>query len=63
MPPVAEPLPVPLAFDESGTIRVGGLRLTLDTVVERPQAGDSANEIQQSFPPVELADIYAVVSY
>jgi uncharacterized protein (DUF433 family) len=56
-------LHVPLTVDDTGTVRVGGLRLTLGTVIHRFNAGDPPEVIAQSFPPVELADVYAVISY
>jgi uncharacterized protein (DUF433 family) len=58
-----EPLPVPLHEDEDGNIRVGGYRVTLDTVIGRYQEGDSPEEIAANFAPVELADIYATIAY
>ncbi len=63
MSPAIQPMPVPLTVDDTDTIRVGGLRLTLDTVVHRFNAGDPPELIAESFPPVQLADIYAVISY
>lgn len=56
-------LPAPLHSDETGTLRVGGGRLTLDTVLHRFDAGDSPEVIAHCFPPVEVADIDAVIGY
>ena len=58
-----EALPVPLHVDETGTVRVGGYRLTLDTVIHRFNGGDSPEVIAHCFPPVELADVYTVIGY
>jgi uncharacterized protein (DUF433 family) len=53
----------PIRIDEDGTARVCGTRLTLDTVVESYDMGATAEEIAADFPPIALADVYAVLSY
>jgi uncharacterized protein (DUF433 family) len=58
---VAEP--IPLSVDPHGTVRVGGTRLTLETVLEAFKRGDSPQEIVAAFPSLELADVYAVIAY
>jgi uncharacterized protein (DUF433 family) len=55
--------PVPLRADEAGTVRVGETRVTLSTVIERYHLGDSPESLAQSFAPLPLADIYAVIGY
>lgn len=55
--------PLPLATDAHGVIRVAGTRVTLDTVVAAHKAGESPEEIAESYPSLHLADIYAVVTY
>lgn len=55
--------PVPIEIDETGTARVGGTRLTLDVVVEMYDAGASPERIAEGFPPLSLADAYAVITY
>lgn len=55
--------PLPLHPDQDGALRVGGTRVTLDTVVYSFQQGATAEEILQQYPSLELADIYAVISY
>lgn len=57
------PEPVPLAADKYGTVRVGGTRVTLETIVAAFDRGDSAEEIREQFPTVSLGDIYAVLTY
>ena len=57
------PLPVPLQEDTHGTIRVGGTRVTLETVIYSYRQGDSPEEIASSFDTLKLADIYAVITY
>ena len=58
---VADPLP--LQIDEDGVARVGGTRVTLDTVVAAFADGATAEEIVQQYPSVALADVYAVLGY
>jgi len=60
-----EPLtaPVPLKMDEHGAIRVGGTRVTLDTVICAFNHGASAEEIVLNFSTLRLADVYAVLAY
>lgn len=54
---------VPIRTDADGVIRVGGTRVTLDTVVATFDAGATAEEIAQQYPSVSLADIYSVIAY
>ncbi len=54
--------PVPLLTDKDGVVRVGGTRVTLDTVVAAFKEGATAEEIVQQYPSLELADVYAVIS-
>lgn len=55
--------PVPLAADQDGNMRVAGTRVTLDSIIGAYKNGDSAEEIAENFPGLELADIYAVLTY
>jgi uncharacterized protein (DUF433 family) len=55
--------PVPLQVDARGTVRVGGTRVTLETVIGAFNRGASPDEIAASFPTVNLGDIYAVIGY
>jgi uncharacterized protein (DUF433 family) len=54
---------MPLKADADGVVRVGGKRVTLDTVVVAFQHGATAEEIAQQYPTVLLPDIYAVIAY
>ena len=63
MPLVIEAESPPLRMDEGGTIRVGGSRVTLDTVVTAYKQGVSPEAIADSYPSVPLADIFAAISY
>ncbi len=60
---VISPDPVPLRIDEGGSVRVGKTRVTLDTVITAFLLGNSPEEIANSFPSLDLADVYAVVAY
>lgn len=55
--------PLPLNRDVDGVVRVGGTRVTLDTLVEAFHEGLTAEEIAQQYPTLALADIYAVIGY
>ncbi len=52
-----------MTTDSGGAVRVGGTRVTLDTVVEAFGEGLTAEEIAQQYPVLELADVYAVIGY
>lgn len=54
--------PIPLETDADGVVRVGGTRVTLDTIVAAFEEGLSAEEIVQQYPSLPLADVYAVIS-
>lgn len=57
------PEPMPLELDRDGVMRVGGTRVTLDTVVAAFNEGATAEEIAQQYPSLNLADIYVVIGY
>ena len=52
-----------MARDTHGIYRVGGTRVTLDTVVRAFNRGATAEEIVQDFPSLQLPDVYQVISY
>lgn len=56
-------LTVPLAEDAHGVIRVGGTRVTLDTVVGAFQRGATAEEITQNYSSLRLEDVYAAITF
>ena len=60
---MVRPEPVPLVADRDGVMRVGGTRVTLDTVVAAFREGATAEEIAQQYPSLRLADVYAVIGY
>ena len=55
--------PAPLQVDADGVVRVGGTRVTLDSVVAAFSSGATAEQIVQQFPTLELADVYAAIAY
>ncbi len=54
---------VPVHTDADDVVRVGGTRVTLDTLVAAFDAGATAEEIAQQYPSVGLADVYSVIAY
>ncbi len=61
LPLTADPPPLITGADD--VVRVGGTRVTLDTVVEAFREGLTPEEIQQQYPALELAHVYSVISY
>lgn len=55
--------PVPLQADAAGVVRVGGTRVTLDSVIFAFNQGATAEEIVHQYSTLDLADVYAVISY
>jgi uncharacterized protein (DUF433 family) len=53
----------PLLLDADGVVRVGSSRVTLDSVVAAFRTGATAEQIAQQYPSVDLADVYAVITY
>jgi uncharacterized protein (DUF433 family) len=54
---------LPLRLTEDGTIRIEGSRVSLDSVVHHYKLGASAEQIAQKFPALDLADVYAAITY
>ena len=55
--------PVPLIQDADGVMRVGGTRITLDTVFAAFREGATPEEMVQQYPSISLADVYQVIGY
>ena len=55
--------PIPLATDADGVVRVGGTRVTLDTVAAAFWEGAAAEEIVGQYPVLDLADVYSVIGF
>lgn len=58
-----EASPLPLLQDSAGVIRIGGTRVTLDTVITAFKNGSTCEEIIYQFPVLKLADVYSAISY
>lgn len=56
-------LEVPLSTDRRGAIRVGGTRMLLDVVIYEFDSGATPEEIVDCYEGLNLADVYAVLSY
>lgn len=54
---------LPLRLTEDGTIRIADTRVSLDSVVHHYKLGASAEQIAQKFPALDLADVYAAITY
>jgi uncharacterized protein (DUF433 family) len=55
--------PLPLHTDQGGVVRVGGTRITLDSVIYAFKEGSTAEQILEDYPSLRLADVYAVIGY
>ncbi len=60
---VVTPQSPPLTTNADGVVRIGGTRVTLETVVGVFHDGATAEEIVQQYPSLALADVYAVIGY
>lgn len=58
-----DPLTLPLVEDEHGVLRIAQSRVTIDVILYDFRAGLTAEEIALNYPTIDLADIYAVLSY
>ena len=54
---------IPLRVTEDGTIRISDSRVSLDSVLHHYKLGASAEQITQKFPALDLADVYAAITY
>ena len=68
MAPVATMLQVtndtiPLRLDEHGVLRVGATRVRFQSVLAAFERGATPEGIVQSFPALELGEVYAVLGY
>jgi uncharacterized protein (DUF433 family) len=55
--------PLPLRQEPDGTVRVGGTGVLLDVIVGAFRDGASAEHIEEEYPSLDLADVYAVIAY
>ncbi len=56
-------LPVPMAMDDSGGIRISGTRITLDDLMWHFDAGETPEEIVEQLDVLNLADVYLIRGY
>ena len=61
--PAPAPGTPPVRLDEGGAIRVGGTRVTLDSVLAAARECDSPEEIVSRFPSLGLVDVHAVLAW
>ena len=54
---------IPLAMDADGVVRIGGTRVTLDTIAAAFDDSATVEEIVHQYPALQLADVYAVITY
>lgn len=54
---------LPFKTDPDGTVRIGGTRVTLDSVVGAFKNGSTSEEIVFQFPVLDLGDVYAVIGF
>src|ERR1700722_14034949 len=54
---------LPLRVDETGTVRVGNGRVSLDLVVEQYENGMTPEDMVRAYDSLLLADVHAVVWY
>jgi len=55
--------PTPLVVNTDDVVLVQGTRVPLDTVVFEFKQGATAEEIVEQYSSLDLADVYAVISY
>jgi uncharacterized protein (DUF433 family) len=55
--------PNPMHLDQQGVLRIGGTRVTLDTVMQAYFDGSSPEEIALRYDSLSLADIHATLAY
>ena len=53
----------PLNLDSEGTIRLTGSRITFDTLMAAFKKGNTAEQIQDSFPSLSLTQIYGAIAW
>jgi uncharacterized protein (DUF433 family) len=53
----------PIAVDVDGVAKIGGTRVTLDTVVFTFEQGATAEEITSKYPVLKLSDVYSTIAF
>ena len=59
----AASLSTPLTPDEHGVVRIASSRVTLEQIVGAFDAGASAEEIVETYPTLDLGDVYAAIAF
>jgi uncharacterized protein (DUF433 family) len=54
---------MPMRMDEHGVIRIGGTRVTFESIINHYLQDQSPENLHEGFPTVSLADVYAVIAY
>ena len=55
--------PAPLTVNLDGVVKVGGTRVTLDTIITIFKQGATAEEIVYRYPSLRLGDVYASIAF
>lgn len=55
--------PAPLSVNSDGVVKIGGTRVTLDTLVAVFKQGATAEEIVHRYPSLKLGDVYASIAF
>jgi uncharacterized protein (DUF433 family) len=54
---------IPLTAAPGGVLRIGGTRVSLDTLISAFRDGATPEEIVQQYPGLQLGDVYEVIGY
>lgn len=54
---------LPLLRIESGAVKVGNTRITLDLIVEQYDNGMTPEDMVRAYDTLQLVDVYAAISY
>lgn len=55
--------PLPLRVDETGTIRVGSSRVSLDVIIADYEGGMTVEQIVEQLDSLSLADVHGAIAY
>jgi len=54
---------VPLTNWEDDSVRIKGSRITLDSIIQSYQLGETTEQIMDSYPSMSFANIQAAITY
>lgn len=63
MTALAPPQPIPIAVSDHGVWHVEGSRVTVDSIINEFRRGATPEQIQDDFPSLPLAKIYALIGW